>query len=232
MRRLAFLSLWLLVFSIPWENSFLVPFVGDVSHLVGIATLGMGVLSLLAARRIRLPGSALIGTLSFTFWGGLTYFWSLDPELSLGRMWTYWQLTGLVWLIWELAPESYEQVALMQAYVLGSYLAAAMTFYSYLLNQTPYYLRYVASGFDPNDLGLTLALGIPMTGYLAISEKKRLAGWVWRLYFAVGITAILLTASRGAALAASVALLVIPWAYSNLTKSQRTAVLVLAAITA
>ena len=62
---------------------------------------------------------------------------------------------------------------MLEAYLGGAVVSAAATIVRYSLNQQTYWRRYAAPGFEPNDLGLTLALAIPMALYLAL----RRTGW-------------------------------------------------------
>jgi len=70
--------------------------------------------------------------------------------------------------------------------------------------------RYVALGFDPNDMGLTLAIGILMAGYLGLTGEGR---WrrIWLGYLPLALSATALSGSRGASFAAAFALAVLLW---------------------
>jgi O-antigen ligase len=70
-------------------------------------------------------------------------------------------------------------------------------------------LRYSANNLDANDLGLTLAIGIPMAWHLFL-DRGRLLRIHGAIYVPLAVVAILLTASRGAFLAGLVALSIIP----------------------
>jgi O-antigen ligase len=71
-------------------------------------------------------------------------------------------------------------------------------------------LRSTAFNFDPNDVGLRLALSVPLGLYLAASEKGNLRVWLYRAHTVLAVCALFLTASRGALVALCVALLMIP----------------------
>jgi O-antigen ligase len=89
------------------------------------------------------------------------------------------------------------------------------------------YGRFAASGFDPNDLGMLLALALPMAWFLASTASRAWLRWLNRAYFVFGTLAILLTGSRGALLAAIVALSVIPWTLSHVRRGVRVAAIVI-----
>ena len=66
-----------------------------------------------------------------------------------------------------------------------------------------YYLRYAASGFDPNDFGLVLALAIPLALYLAV--RVRSVRWIYLAIVPTVVAAVVLTASRASLIATFVA---------------------------
>ncbi len=212
----AWALLWLLVFSVPWEKSLWVPHVGTISQLLGILAFATGVI--LAARRgsLRGPNAVLISAALLVAWFALTYFWSLDRPATLLRMKTFAELLALVWLIWDECRGPVRQRQLLAAYVAGAVAASANAFWRYAHHQQTYYLRYAATGFDPNDFGLILALAVPPALYLMRRERGWLRWFSMSALFAV-IPAILLTASRTAMVASFVAFLfaVITWRASD-----------------
>lgn len=199
MRRVAFAFLWIFVFSMPWENLYVIEGLGTAARLAGLVAFGVWVLAALDRRKMRAPSPmhALIGL--FMLWSAFTYFWSADAGQTLIQAWTYAQLFAMVWLIWELAPGLEEQRRLLAAFVLGCFVSSAGTLVSYAQGQNPQYQRFAARGFDPNELGLILALSVPMAVYLGANSR----GWRRALFLAqplVATPAIVLTGSRGAAL--------------------------------
>jgi O-antigen ligase len=102
---------------------------------------------------------------------------------------------------------------LMRSYVFGTLVSALDTLSSYLRGQEAYYQRYAGSGFDPNDLGLILALSLPMSFYLAAIQRNQRVVWVYRLQQILAILAIGLTGSRAALVATAVALTYVPFTF-------------------
>jgi O-antigen ligase len=160
----------------------------------------------------------------FVMLAAASYVWSLYPEGTLTQAVTYIQLLMMVWLMWELASRGREQMRLMQAYVLGTFVSGIDTVYLFLSHHESVYQRYAGARLDANDLGLMMALSIPVSYYLLIQSKGKIA-WVYRLQLALAGTTVLLTASRGAALASVVALAIVPLTHARLTARQKIAVL-------
>lgn len=212
----SFLGSWplvvLLVFTIPWEKSLWVPSIGTFAHFVGLAAFAAGILAAIRRREWRHPNGALLLAAVFVLWCGVTYFWSLDQAVTRVRIITFARLLAMLWLIWDQCRGPARQVQLLSAYVCGSIAASCLAFYRYFHDRQTYYLRYAASGFDPNDFGLVLALAIPLALFLAL----RGAGWTRWCWFAsvpALITAVLLTASRAAMIATFAALLFAVWTW-------------------
>src|SRR5213594_981010 len=231
MSKAAFWSLWCFVFVLPWDEIIVIPVLGTIPRLVGLVASAVGVVHILARRRVRPLAWFHVFAVLFVLWAGVSGFWSIDPQATRVRSLTYVQLVILAWLIWEIAWSPQRQRALLQAYVLGVSLAAVVTIRRYLsgvpiIGDTT---RFSALSFNVNELGMTLALGLPMAWYLSLWQPHQRFAWIWRLYLPLGVTAILLTASRGAFLAALVALAIIPWTVGRLRLRTKVALYALAA---
>ena len=220
--KIAFGSLWLLVFAMPWEDAITIPGFGTSVRLIGMVTLGLGALAILERGKIRKPAIGHIVMALFVVLATVSFLWSLYPEGTLIEAFSYIQLFTMVWLIWELAPKVQEQMHLMRAYVLGTFVSGIDTFYLFLSHQESVYQRYAGAKLDANDLGLIMALSIPMSYYLLIQNRGRMV-WVYRVQLILAGTTILLTASRGATLATVVALTIIPLTQARLGGRQRVA---------
>jgi O-antigen ligase len=230
MSNAAFRLLWCFVFLLPWDQFVYVPLLGSIPRLVGLVASGVAALYILARRRVRPLSSFHMFALLFVLWAGVSAFWSIDPEATRVRLNTYLQLLVLVWLIWEVAWSPERQRALFQAYVLGACVLAVATIYNYLSgSHIPLHPdRFSALNQDANELGLTMALALPMAWYLSLPQPHRRIAWMWRLCLPLAITAILLTASRGAFLTTLVALMIIPATHGRLRLRTKTALCLLA----
>lgn len=222
---------WLFVFAVPWQNVVLIPGLGTISKLLGIGAIGATVLHVLFSGRVRPLLSFHWVAIAYFMWIFMSAFWAIARQESvLGDINTDVQILVMIWVIWEAAPTVSRFTSLLQAYVLGAYVAAGSTIYNYLTGAAikSDTTRFSASGFDPNDLGMLLALAMPMAWYIASHASSPVQRWLNRLYFVVGTFAILLTSSRGALLAAVVALFVIPWTLTHVRTGLKIAIVVIA----
>lgn len=214
---MTFILLTLLVFSIPWEKSVLIPGIGTLTKLIGVAALLSGFIDVFRRRELRSANLVLIVSAAFILWSAATWLWSLDRPATLARTVTYVQLFFMVWLIWQFCRTARQQRMLMSAYVAGAAVAAAATVVRYAEGIQTYWKRYAAPGFDPNDLGVTVALAIPMALYLALRDK----GWLYRAAIVVVAAAVLLTASRTALIATFAGFTFVPWTWRGSSHLQR-----------
>jgi O-antigen ligase len=230
--RLAFWLLWLLLFIVPWENMLVVvPAVATVGRLVGAFAFAIGVLAIFESGKLRQPCAvhALMG--ASVIWGAVSVTWTIAPSDTVSLIVTSVQLIALVFLIWQFAPDRRRQAALIQAYSLGTMIAAFYTIFCYFYRSPIHYQRYVPAGFDPNDLGLTMVLGLPMSFYLSLREPRKTLVWLYRLQMLAVSCGVLLTASRGALLAAIVTSIIIPLTFRSWTRRQRRDHLLLGGVT-
>jgi len=130
--KIAFGSLWLLVFAMPWEDAITISGFGTSVRLIGMVTLGLGALAIFERGKIRRPALGHVAMVLFVLLAVLSYLWSLFPEGTLIEAFSYVQLFTMVWLIWELAPGVQEQMHLMRAYVFGTFVSGIDTFYLFL----------------------------------------------------------------------------------------------------
>jgi len=163
------------------------------------------------ADRIR-PSPAPLAMLAvFVAWSAVTFFWAVDQDAVVSRLVTDLQLLTLVWFGWQLVRSEESLRAMLGGYVAGCLVVVALAWQAYAAGNAFEDVvfeggtRYAAEGFDPNDMAVTLALGIPMAVYLAVAGRSRWR-WLALLYLPMAASAIALSASRGGTLAAGAAL--------------------------
>jgi O-antigen ligase len=200
--------------------------VGTITRLLGVLTVLAGIGAVLQRRSLRRPNLVLILAAGFVLWNAMTLLWSYAPAATEAKVLTLGQLLVMFWLIWELCETAARETALMAAYVAGAAVASVLTILRFAQGLETYYRRYAATGFEPNDLGLTVALSIPLALHLAARGRGPLR-WVWRGAVALAIAAILLSASRTALLVSFVGFAYPLWTWRKSDLSQKISCLVL-----
>ncbi|MEO8592720.1 MAG: O-antigen ligase family protein [Candidatus Solibacter sp.] len=206
LERVAWALVWLLVLSLPLEKSLLIFGGATISRTLGVAAFAATLAAVLWTRRLRPLNAVLLVAGAYVAWCALTVFWSFSRPASLERAATMVQLWGMLWVLWERCRTPRVQTWLLRAYVTGAAFSSLFTMVRYALREQTYYRRYAAPGFDPNDMGVTLALAVPICLYLAATTRGR-AVWAVRLAAALILAAVILTGSRTALGAACVAFL-------------------------
>lgn len=209
MRRIAFALLLLFAFAIPWEYSLDVgeP-LGNVARIAGVLLLLTAILAIFQHKQLRAPGLMQWAVLAFYLYFCCTYFWTIDQQATLDKIRSLFQELMTVWLVWEFADSPGDLRNLLRATVAGCWVLAVLTLSNFasaeaVANQ----IRFVAEGQDPNDVARFLNLGFPIAALLFGAEKHWLGRALALGYLPLGMLAVLLTASRGGALAATFALL-------------------------
>jgi O-antigen ligase len=207
--RVAFCSLWLFVFAIPSENGFMISGVGTAARLIGVVAFALTVAGTLETGRIRPPGLGLFVLCLFAVLVTMSYAWSFDPSATGAKAVTCAQLLTFAWLVWEHCRGEREQVLLMKAFVFGTVVSGADTVARFLRHQETGFQRFAGASLNPNDLGLCMAMSIPLSYFLSL-RSGRVMTWFYRIQIMLAAATILLTASRTALLAGVVAIGVVP----------------------
>ena len=204
MRRISFWLVVLLAASIPLEGIGSVGSLFKLPRLTGMAALGGVLLSICAGARVR-PLDPVVGwAAAFTAWVGLSYFWSIDPDVTRSRALTFVQLLMLVWVVWQEASTQARCLVLMKAYVAGAAVACVVS----LARGSDRFIERFSLG-DPNTFGVLTVIAVAMAAYIVHCEPRSRWGWVCRPFMVVAAVAVVLTASRTATVALAVVCVVL-----------------------
>lgn len=230
MSTIAYVVLWLFVFALPWENAVsVIPGTAIVTKITGGLSFAAAVMAVVVSGRIRRWHPMHLASLLFLIWSGGELFFIHSGQRLPYKYTTYVQLFLVLWIVWEIAPSAQRLLGLMMAYVFGGYVAALATLMLY--RQAGSELkRFAAVESDPNSLAMTLALALPMAWYLGMNYRNPILRWVCRVFIAVGLVAIGLTASRGGMVAATVALMIVPLTMTKLSPGRLIAAVVMLAL--
>ena len=206
MRRLSLCLFLVFVFTVPWQNAIAIGGSKTLSSFVGMAALAVALLSCLIEGKVRKPPLFFLAFGALIVWQLASYFWSLDPVLTLTRVITMVQLLAMIWAAGELCAGEKERLALIQAFVLGCVVLCVVLIQAYLSGQSLAGFRYAPSGFNPNESADVIAVGIPMALLVATSHWRGALRWLNIVYVPLGVFAVILTASRSGFIAACLAL--------------------------
>ncbi len=217
MRPLIRVLSYVLVFSIPLENAIGLPGIGTLARSIGLVVAGGWLASLAVTGRVRQPGPLHAVTVLLFAWNALTLLWTVDHALTVDRIQTYGQLVGMAFIFWDLYTTPLHIDRALHAYLAGAWGLIGAVLWSYGIGAEAGHLRYSGAGFNADDGGVILALGVPIAFHLLRRrdpEGARLRGLPRRLvrmlcwaYVPAALLAIGLTGTRTALLAAAPGLL-------------------------
>lgn len=214
MRTIAYVLLWLYVFTLPWDYilQFGDPF-GSAGRVAGVLALaGYATLVITTARMRRLQTFHIAAGIYLAI-VAVSLLWTVDAEESAHSVRVYVQSAMVVWVLWELAGSQRNLLQMATAYVAGASIAAVSVFHNRAVATVAVEARearFAADNWDVNDTALVLALAIPLAFYVMSKRAHWINTWLARGYLLVGPIAIVLTSSRSGMTVAGIALAGLP----------------------
>lgn len=203
------------------------PGFGTISRTIGLVVVVAAMGFLCKKQGIRTLGPVQCLFVVYLIWIMASFFWSVDLEGSKDSISIYVKQGVFLWIIWEFSQSENHQIQLMKAYILGAFIPIISIITAFLQGAQSSYFRYSAAGFDPNDIGLTIALAIPMAWYIVTATQKKIFIWICSFYVPLAFIAIILTASRAAFVALMVALVFVVSGIPKLSMLKKSLFLVL-----
>jgi O-antigen ligase len=191
-----------MVFTMPWEDVASFPGAGSVSRLVGLMVAGTWVVSVVTTERMRAPRAPHLFAVLFVLWNACTLMWTADGPATQERVFTYAQDLVLMVIVWDTVTTLGKARQTLFVYLAGCYVTAVSLVVNLMAGKEDYHGRATVGTFNPNDVSMILALGLPVAGYLVMSAGRgpwlafRLAFGL--LYIPLSGFAILVTGSRTA----------------------------------
>ena len=224
MRKQAYWLTIAFIFTVPWESA--IEFAGGSrgSRYLGLIVAGIWAISVILRGRIR----RLEAYFLFLLWNCLTLLWSIDPNSTVTGFITYTQIFGMILILWDLIETEKQVETALQALVLGAYITCTALFVNWLTNPTSSFAqhnRIDALGFHVDGVALVIAVAIPAAWHLATGPNAtRLSKPMLAVNFAylpVAVFAMILTGTRGAAVASFPTFLYILWTLRRSSSRRR-----------
>lgn len=228
MKKIVFILLLLFILTIPIEDMLSVNSNLSMTRRLGQIVIAAWGLQVLMTQKVHRIHPFFIAAVLFIAWNWISYLWTIDLDLTELRTKTYIQLGIMSVMLWDLVDTRDKLRAVIQTFIFGSFISVGSTIVNFL-NGTEAYLysggRYVATGFNANDLAILVALGIPLAWYMIISSNSHSKFRWFRiiniLYLPLAYFAIMLTGSRAGFLVALVSLVYIALTIRRLGRKGR-----------
>lgn len=218
MRKQAFWLTIAFIFTVPWEAALQIGAGSRGSRVLGLVAALVWAMSVLIRGRLRRLDTFVKAYFMFLVWTGLTLLWSIAPGASFNGFITYTQIFGMILILWDLFETEKQVETALQAFVLGAYISCASIVVNWLTApppNSPEHHRINALGFETDGIALITAIAIPAAWYLATGPgsvtRRRLMIVINFAYVPAAVFAVILTGTRGAAVASVPTLVFILW---------------------
>ncbi len=234
MKKLVFAALLFFILTIPIEDMLSVNKDLSMTRMIGQVVIGAWILVILLTQKMRRIHPFFIFVLLFVAWNILSVFWTIDSDLTELRAKTYVQLGIMSLMIWDLVEGKDQLRAVLQTFIIGAYISVGGTILNFISGTEAYLYsggRYVATGFNANDLAILLALGVPIAWYMVLSCRTHpIFKWftlINMLYVPLSLFAVILTGSRAGFLVALLSLVFIAFTTRHIGKWGRASFVIL-----
>jgi len=232
--RIAYIALWAYFFTVPFEYSIVLreP-LESYARVTGVLALLVGIAAVIVTGRARRWKAFHWLALLYLLLVSISLLWDRAPsEEAEHALREYLQAVPVILLSWEFTRTVWERTQLIFGYLMGGIISALMMMrQAFGLHKALYAaFRYTIADWNPNDLAIVFAVGLPLALYLALDQSlhaSRVQVWTAWLYLPLASIAILLTGSRSGLVDGVVALGAIPFL---LSRSSRTRIYTLLAI--
>jgi O-antigen ligase len=183
----------------------------SIPGLIGLPVFLIATQAILVRRHFR--SLTTVHNLAFIYFSfcALSFLWTLAERDTIKRMITFAQIYAMMVIIWNFSNEKREVRGLLTAYLIGAVVAATNVFVNWGLGRSLQGSgRYANEGSDPNELAVTLAIGLPIAWYLARTVSTGFVRYLSWSFLPLGGLTILLTGSRAGFASMMTALLIIP----------------------
>lgn len=228
MRRQAYWLTIAFIFTVPWEAAIQVGAGSRGSRYLGLVAAAVWAVSVVLRGRIRRLDAFVKAYFIFLLWNGLTLLWSIVPGTSFSGFITYTQIFGMILILWDLIETEKQVEAALQVFVLGAYVSCASIVVNWITappTDFPEHQRINALGFQTDGIALICAMAIPAAWHLATGpsaptrSKTMIA--VNFAYLPAAVFAIILTGTRGAAIASVPTFFFIIWTLRRSSSRRR-----------
>ncbi len=198
-RKIALVMVLLYIFLIPWGNAVWDGFI----RIFGMGSLGLATLVVVTHGTHRKYSFFHLFLIMFGSWVLLTLLWS--PDISSGKesASTIIQLV-FISLVISLLIDTRDRIRLAyQSYVFGTCIGSSIIFYNYMHGiESEYWARYSIKNYEPDGVGIMIAIAVPMAAYLTTQYKSVIFRMLNSIAIPVCMFAIFLNATRTASIVA------------------------------
>lgn len=198
-RKIALVMVLMYVFLIPWGNAVWDGFI----RVFGMGSLGLAALVVVTHGTHRQYSFFHLFLVMFGSWVMLTLLWSPDVSAGKESAFTIIQLVFISFVISLLIDTKDKMRLAYQSYVFGTCVGSGIIFYNYINGiESEYWARYSIENYEPDGVGIMIALAVPMAAYLTTQYKSVILKILNSIAIPICMYAIFLNATRTASIVA------------------------------
>lgn len=210
MNQLNRMVLYLFIFTVPFQRSIIIPYLGSLNKVMGIVLVMTAILTVLSNKSIKKLPITFIMLFLFLLLNLASLFWGATMEDGINKLLLYSQLMFTFWAVYEFIDTKSRIHNVLKAFVLGCTVIALQSLYSYLTIGSALVgegnSRFALEGYNPNGLGIIWAFGLVIAAYLIFNVSRK-----YLLYIPLSVYLIFLTGSRTALILTVIAALATLW---------------------
>lgn len=203
LRRAGYLAVWAYFLAVPCEYTFILreP-LESFARVLGVLAVVTGFASVLVQGRMRRWRLFHWLVVLYLLLVSVSLLWDRAPnDDAVHALREYLQVSPVVLFSWEFVQTSEQRTQIVVAYLAGELITAGMTIRNavFLHKATYAWFRYSVGAWNPNELAIVFAVGLPLALYLALDRTLQLSRFrrciAWASLIIIPI-AMLLTGSR------------------------------------
>ena len=168
-RKIALVMVLSYIFLIPWGNAVWDGFI----RIFGMGSLGFATLVIVMHGTHRQYSFFHLFLLMLGSWVMLTLLWSPDMDAGKESASTIIQLVFISFVISLLIDTKDKIHIAYQSYVFGACIGSGIIVYNYVNGiESNYWARYSIENYEPDGVGIMIALAVPMAAYLTTQYKS------------------------------------------------------------
>ncbi|HVT76477.1 MAG TPA: O-antigen ligase family protein [Acidimicrobiales bacterium] len=195
--RLAFVGAMVFVASIPLEGLLHLGILGSLAKGGGaVLVVGAFFAFLGGGLRVRRTDGSILLFGAFVAWAVLSYFWSADKSLTLGRASTNMQLFLATLVLWQFLGTAPRVRVALQTFVVSTFFGSVYSILARHPHDATGVARYSVGG--PNSFGIYVVWAMLAAYWLLGQTPSKRWKQFYALFFVVGTIEVFDTASRTA----------------------------------
>ncbi len=208
LERMAFIGAMTFVVSVPLEGLLHLGILGSFAKGGGVILVASAFFALIGGGlRVRRTDASILLFGAFVGWAVLSYFWSADKGLTLGRMVTNIQLLLATVVLWQQITTQARIKVALQTFIGGVFFGSVYSLVARHPHDATGVARYSVGG--PNSFGIEVVFAM-LAAYWLLGQPDTTKWWkrFYVVFFVVGTVEVFSTASRTALLVLGMATIV------------------------